>query len=190
MELPRRQMSANTPLPDAVADSVLADGASLTAQMRPALVRYFTRRTGNPAEAEDLAQDVLVRSLAHAHWKSAEQARGYIFRAAVNRWRDRRRRLLTRGVTVAWDEAAEGRSGTENSPECVLIVREDLELIATALEEIPERTRTVLMLIKLEHMKVATVAEMLGISVRAVNKHLAKALAHLAQRRQCKDDLR
>ena len=51
------------------------------------------------------------------------------------------------------------------------------------------RTRTVLMLIKLEQMKVATVAEMLGISASAVAKHLAKGIAQLATLRKQQDRL-
>jgi DNA-directed RNA polymerase specialized sigma24 family protein len=51
------------------------------------------------------------------------------------------------------------------------------------------RTRTVLMLIKLEQMRVATVAEMLGISVSAVAKHLAKGIAQLATLRKQQDRL-
>src|SRR5262245_19166500 len=97
------------------------EGSSLVAQMRPVLVKYFRRRTGNAVEAEDLTQDVLVRALTHAHWQSWAQAQGYIFRIAVNRWRDRYRRLQTQGQTVAWDEAAAEHTGTENSPERVLV---------------------------------------------------------------------
>jgi RNA polymerase sigma-70 factor (ECF subfamily) len=63
------------------------DSIALVAPLRPALVKYFLRKSGNAAEAEDLAQDVLVRALGKARWESAEQAKGYIFRIAVNRWR-------------------------------------------------------------------------------------------------------
>lgn len=163
---------------------ILPDNPSLAAQMRPALVKYFKRKTGSAVEAEDLAQDVLVRVLTHADWESTGQAKGYIFRTAVNRWRDRHRRLRTHGLSVAWDERYEREVGTENSPERVLIVREELSQIAHALDELSVRTRTVLMLIKLEQMKAATVADMLGISVSAVNKHLASAVAHLAALRR------
>ncbi len=163
---------------------ILPDNPSLAAQMRPSLVKYFKRKTGNAVEAEDLAQDVLVRALAHADWKSAEQAKGYIFRAAVNRWRDRHRRLKTHGTNVGWDERYEKELGVEKGPECVLIVREELSQIAQVLDGLNVRSRTVLMLIKLEQMKAATVAEMLGISVSAVNKHLASAVAHLAALRK------
>jgi RNA polymerase sigma-70 factor (ECF subfamily) len=163
------------------------DNPSLAAQMRPALVKYFKRKTGNAVEAEDLAQDVLVRALSHADWKSPNQAKGYIFRTAVNRWRDRRRRFETRGKTVAWDDVADEIASVEKPPEYVLIVREELVQVVRALGTLNERTRAVLMLIKLEQMKVATVAEMLGISVSAVNKHLAKGLARLAELRRPTD---
>src|SRR6185437_6809853 len=163
------------------------DNPSLAAQMRPALVKYFKRKTGSTAEAEDLVQDVLVRALSHADWKSADQAKGYIFRTAVNRWRDLRRRLRTRGTSVSWDGRLETELGVESGPERVLIAREELTQIAQALEGLNARTRAVLMLIKLEHLKAATVAEMLGISVSAVNKHLANALACLAAVRKRAD---
>jgi RNA polymerase sigma factor (sigma-70 family) len=166
------------------------DGPSLAAQMRPALVKYFKRKSGSAVEAEDLAQDVLVRALTHAHWTSIEEAKGYIFRAAVNRWRDRRRRRLTQGVTMAWDEGAADDSGVESPPERVLIVQEELSQLTQALEGLHVRTRTVLMLVKLEQMRIATVAEMLGISVSAVNKHLAKGLARLAELRKQQDGKR
>jgi RNA polymerase sigma-70 factor (ECF subfamily) len=178
-------MSANPDKP--------VDGASLTAHMRPSLVKYFKRKTGSAVEAEDLAQDVLVRVLTHASWKSPEEAKGYIFRAAVNRWRDRRRRQGTHGTTVAWDEEADEElqaAGAQSAPECVLMVREELDQTLTALEQLNERTRTVLILIKFEQMKVATVAQMLGISLSAVNKHLAKGLAQLAELRRQQDDER
>jgi RNA polymerase sigma-70 factor (ECF subfamily) len=152
--------------------------------MRPALVKYFKRKTGNQAEAEDLAQDVLVRALTHARWKSPSEAKGYIFRTAVNRWRDRMRRRLTQGKTVSWEEAVSERQGVENPTERVLVVREEFVQVLQLLDAMSERTQAVLMLIKLERMKAATVAEMLGISESAVNKHLAKGLARLAALRK------
>jgi RNA polymerase sigma factor (sigma-70 family) len=161
-----------------------ADSPLLAAEMRPALVKYFQRKTGNATEAEDLAQDVLVRALKHADWQSSEEARGYIFRAAVNRWHDHVRRRRTHGIQVPLDALAEQDCGVESPPERVLVAREELHQIARVLETLNPRTRTVLMLIRFEQMKAASVAEMLGISVSAVNKHLATALASLAEARK------
>ena len=167
------------------------ENASVVSEMRPALVKYFKRKTGNAMEAEDLAQDVLVRALTHPNWKTQDQAKGYIFRTAVNRWRDSLRRRRIRGATIAWNESSPERCndnvGVENSPERVLIVQEELNQVVRALEGMNVRTRTVLMLVKLEQMRVATVADMLGISVSAVAKHLAKGIAELAALRKQQD---
>ena len=156
-------------------------GAALVAQMRPALLKYFLRKCRNAAEAEDLTQDVLMRALAHADWQSIERAKGYVFRAAVNRWRDLKRRERAHGIEVGWDDAVGLAYSEEKTPERVLIVEQELQRIATALQELGERTRDVFVLIRLERMKQADIAAMFGISISAVEKHLAKALAHLAR---------
>jgi RNA polymerase sigma factor (sigma-70 family) len=163
----------------------IADGRSLAAEMRPALIKYFKRKTGSAVEAEDLAQEVIVRALAHAHWKSPAQ--GYIFRTAVNLWRDRRRRLQTRGVVVEWDESAAAELDAENSPERVLVDQEELTLLIHALRELDPRARSALVLVKLEQMKIANVARVLGVSVRTVGKDLARGLARLARLRRSKE---
>lgn len=164
-----------------------SDNPAFAAQMRPALVKYFKRKSGSAVEAEDLAQDVLVRALTHANWNTPSEAKGYIFRTAVNRWRDRHRREQAHGVTIPLDDEEIEELGTQSPPECVLILREELSQVARALEDMNVRTRTVLMLIKLEQMKVATVADMLGISTSTVNKNLAKGIARLAELRRRQD---
>jgi RNA polymerase sigma-70 factor (ECF subfamily) len=169
-------------------DSPVA-GDDLVTSLRPALVKYFQRKMGNSTEAEDLTQDVLLRALLHASWKSPEQAKGYIFRIAVNCWRDRRRRLRSHGTNIRWEDTSGEEVGTQKPPECVLGVQEELDQVAAALEQLNVRTRTVLILIKLEQMRIANVAQMLGISVSAVNKHLSKGLEHLARLRKRQEGL-
>lgn len=162
----------------------VSNGIGFVAQLRPALIKYFRRKTGNPVEAEDLAQDVIVRALTHANWKTQEEAKGYIFRSAVNRWRDRYRRLQTHGVNVDWDDESAFELDAENSPERVLIGEEELNRVLDGLRALSPRARNVLMLVKLENMKISSVATALGISVRTVNYDLASAMAQLARLRR------
>ncbi len=182
-------MSPLRPLPTSIENGLppTDNGASIVAEMRPSLLKYFQRRTGSRSEAEDLAQDVIVRALSHANWKSTAQAKGYIFRAAVNRWRDMRRRQRTRGIAVAWDEELSAEADAQGTPERVLIAREELNQLLRALADMSPRTRSVLILVKLERLRIAAVAGMLGISVSAVNKHLARGLASLARLREPQD---
>lgn len=157
------------------------DDTSLVAPLRPALVKYFLRKCGNPTEADDLAQDVLVRALGKAKWQTAEQAKGYIFRIAVNRWHDRNRRKVSHGTVIEWDDDAIFAQVEETSPERVLTDKQELHAVVAALQELGERTRDVFLLFRLEQMKHGQIAEMFGISVSAVEKHVSKAVAHLAR---------
>jgi RNA polymerase sigma-70 factor (ECF subfamily) len=150
-------------------------------QMRPALVKFFWRKCRTQAEAEDLAQDVLMRALDYARHLPAGQAKGYIFRAAVNRWRDRQRRIVSRGTTVELNESL--LSVDEQSvPERLSIAEQELRLVMESLMELSERTRDVFVLVRLEQMKQTEIAAMFQISVSAVEKHLARAIAHLSMR--------
>lgn len=155
--------------------------------MRPALVKYFQRKTGNAVEAEDLAQEVIVRTLTSIDWKSQAQAKGYIFRAAVNLLRDRRRRQQARAVVVEWEETAAAEIDARNSPESLLAGQQELHRLVQALRDLEPRARSVLMLVKLENMKIANVAATLGVSIRTVHGDLAKAMARLAQLRNSRD---
>jgi RNA polymerase sigma factor (sigma-70 family) len=155
--------------------------------MRPALVNYFKRKTGSAVEAEDLAQETVVRALTHVDLKSPEQAKAYIFRTAVNLWRDRGRRQRVQGMIVEWNETAAAEVGAVNPPERVLIGQEELTRVVRVLRELDPRARTVLMLVRLEQMKIANVALALGVSVRTIAKDLARAVARLARMRDSEE---
>ncbi len=155
--------------------------AFLVAQMRPALVAFFRRRCRNAAEAEDLAQDVVVRALAHSESLSPARASGYIFRIAVNRWRDRGRRLVAHGNCVPWDEQSALAVSDGFSPERLVGAQQELNRVLGAVQELGHRTREVLLRCRLEQMKHAEIARELGISVSSVEKHLVRAMTHLSR---------
>src|SRR5262249_16307963 len=96
-------------------------------------------------------------------------------------WRDLQRRSAARGIRIDWDDGAAFAAHEEMSPERVLGYEQELERVLAALQQLPERTRDVLLLTRLELMRQTEVAEMFAISVSAVEKHIARALAHLAR---------
>jgi len=155
------------------------DPASLVTSLRPALVKYFMRKCRSAAESEDMAQEVLLRALKTAQWRSEGEAKGYIFRIAINLWHDRNRRKATHGAVIAWDDDAQFAEVEESSPECVLTQEEDFQTLTAGLATLNERTRDIFMLFRLEQMKQGEIAALYGMSVSAVEKQVAKALAHL-----------
>jgi RNA polymerase sigma factor (sigma-70 family) len=163
-----------------LAESV--DAGLFLTETRPALVRFFRRRCKNLPQAEDLAQDVIARALNRAEWATIDQAKGYVFRAAANRWCDfTRHRNAVGGAELSWNENIANTATEGISLERVLLSEEELRRVDAVLLQLNERTRDVFVLSRLEQMKYAEIASMLGISVSAVEKHMIKALAHLAR---------
>ncbi|HYG48650.1 MAG TPA: RNA polymerase sigma factor [Allosphingosinicella sp.] len=144
------------------------------------LTRFFRRRIRDEFEVEDLVQDVFARIVARDGGERVEHLGGYILKTASSVIADRARRRSARraDLHVAFDSDLHG--GEEFDPERVLSGREDLDAAAAALLSLPERTRTVFVLRRLEGYSYREVASHLGISVSAVEKHLVKALRHLS----------
>jgi RNA polymerase sigma factor (sigma-70 family) len=148
---------------------------------RGALYAYFLRRTRNPADAEDLTQDVFVRLGRLDPQTELRNAEAFIFQTAVNLLRDRARRAqVQRGTAEPLPVLPELPAG-EPDAERVLGAKVELARVMDALNALSEKTRNIFILRRLEQMKCEEIAVFYGISVSAVEQHITKALAHLAK---------
>jgi RNA polymerase sigma-70 factor (ECF subfamily) len=159
------------------------DLAGLNERYRHALLAFFTRRLRNHAEAEDLTQEVFAR-LAVSRPEAMDNPDAYIFNVAANLLRDKKRRERVRFNYRSEVQALDVGGHVEAiDPARVLVGRESLMEAAAALEAMPARTRAIFLLFRLEHLRQAEIAELYGISVSAVQKHLVRATAALVDRR-------
>ena len=141
----------------------------------PALRRYFSKRV-SANEVDDFVQEVFVRIQAHADGAPIQLLDRYLFAVAANVITDQARRRAVRHET-AHESLAETHHPTEElTPERVLLDREALELVVTAIAQLPTRTRDVFVLHRFEEMSCTSIAAELGISISAVEKHIMKAL--------------
>lgn len=153
----------------------------LSRRFRPALMAFFLRRIGNHAEAEDLTQDVFSRLMAMPADRM-ENPDAYIFQIAANLLRDRYRRDKVRKDHQLGVIASEGVGVEFLDPDRVHAGREALGQVAQVLRDLPERTRTIFILYRIESVKKRDIADGFGISISAVDKHLMKAMATLIAR--------
>ena len=155
---------------------------AVSARYRGSLLAFFRRRTGgDPVEAEDLAHEVLLRVLQHADLDAVDKPDAFIFMTARNLLRDRARRAEVR--ERSGPEMALMNAGVEGvTPERVFQGKQDLALAVAALSELSEKTRDIFILARLERMTYRQIADLYGVSVSAVEKHLVKAFAHLMDR--------
>jgi RNA polymerase sigma-70 factor (ECF subfamily) len=155
---------------------------AMSQRFRPALIAFFLRRIRNHSEAEDLTQEVLLRVTQRGAAIDASRPDAYVFQIAANLLRDRGRRQRVRAAYQAGFAATEATWVEELDPDRVLQARQSLATVLGALRELPERTRTIFVLFRLENMKQRDIADMLGISVRTVEQHVVRASVHLRER--------
>jgi len=117
--------------------------------------------------------------LATADQGSMRSVESYVFRIASNILADRGRREKVRANyrESIWANDAAGIDVLD--PGRVAEARAELSAVAEALKSLPERTRTIFILYRLENLDKRSIAEALGVSVSAVDKHLMRAHAHL-----------
>ena len=152
----------------------------LNRRYRPALMAFFMRRAANHSDAEDMTQELFAK-LATAQASVMDNADAYIFQMAANLLRDRGRREKVRANYRASVDT--GLVDLEPlDPARVLLGRESLGEVSDALRELPERTRAIFLLFRLEGMKQSELATLYGISISAVQKHIFKAMTHLTKR--------
>jgi len=144
--------------------------------MWPGLLRRISRITRNRDEAEDIVQSAFVRMLEYRQRREVDSPDAFLARTAVNLALDGRRQALRRGGL-----SAETQDISDDSPlqDEVFEARERLARLQAGLQKLSPRTREVFLLHRLEGLKYREIAEHLGISVSAVEKHVAKAALFL-----------
>ncbi len=148
--------------------------------VRSWLTRYFRRRVQNVAEIEDMVQDVFTRMVARDSTEPVEHLGGYVLKTATSVLTDwiRRRSSHAASQHVAFEPDLHGEE--DIGPDRILGGKEELQVATLVLLQLPERTRTVFVLRRLEGWKFQDIAAHLGISVSAVEKHMVKAVAQLS----------
>jgi RNA polymerase sigma factor (sigma-70 family) len=145
------------------------------------LTNYFRRRVVNAADVEDMVQEVFVRLVSRNSTETVEHLGGYLVKTAASVIADSARRRSSRmgAFHVPLDEDHHGDEDIH--PERVLLGKEELHAAIAALLSLPERTRAVFILRRLENCRHADIARRLGISVSAVEKHMVRAIQHVNQ---------
>jgi RNA polymerase sigma factor (sigma-70 family) len=144
------------------------------------LASFFRKRTRDAAEVQDLVQQVFLRLAQYREVDKIRNPDGFIFQTASNTLKDHFRNSDVRNRFIRDQMDIGAVHGSDFSTERVLLGRENLSQLVDALRQLSERTRDVFMLRCFEGLKHAEIARLQDISVRAVEKHMERALAHLS----------
>ncbi len=152
---------------------------SLAASYQRPLLRYFLRQGLSVSDANDCVQDVFTRVIRKGDVGNLDNPQGYIFTIANNLLKDRARRKRTRkddkhievdDTLLFCDRPSQAR---------ILAGRQELALVKKAIMKMPPKVRRVFILNRFEGLKYREIADVLGISISAVEKHMMTALKQL-----------
>lgn len=164
----------DAPKPDAAA------AARFRAIMLPHLdaaygfARWLTR---DPVQAQDVAQEAMLRALRYFHAFRGEEARPWLLRIVRNTWNDLRAR---KGANDQPLDVVEDRAADGPDPEESALASDRRRHVAAALAALPAESREILVLREIEDLSYKHIASVLDLPVGTVMSRLARAREKLA----------
>ena len=183
------QTSTSQPLPAFVDDRDLlarlrgGDHAAfdeIFRQWYEPVVRSANRVLHDPGVAEELSQDVFLEFWRRRDTLAPDSSiAAYLMQAVRNRALNHLRHLAVQKKSVVYVEALS--EPAEHAD--VAVQRGEVETaIAVAIAELPPRTREVFVMSRERGLRYSEIAEELGISVKAVEANMSRALRILRER--------
>lgn len=158
-----------------------AAARALTVRLTPRVLSLAQRMLGDLAEAEDVAQEAMLRLWKIApEWRTGEaQVSTWLYRVAMNLSTDRLRRRRSTGLDEAFGEGVEPPDETPGVDDR-LREAERASALQTALADLPERQRQAVVLRHLEGLSNPEIAAVMEIGVEAVESLTARGKRALA----------
>ncbi len=151
----------------------------LTERLTPQVMRQAWRILGDQFEAEDVAQEAMLRLWRAAEdWRTGEaRVTTWLYRVTRNLCIDRiRRRRPSADMEAIPDPEDPGMAEVDR-----LVADEESRALAEEIGKLPERQRMALVLRHFEDLSNPEIADRLETSVEAVESLLARARRHLAK---------
>jgi RNA polymerase sigma-70 factor (ECF subfamily) len=153
------------------AQEVRAALAALMPQLR-AFARFLVR---DPARADDLVQDALLRAIeAAGSWRRGTDLRAWTFRILRNIHIDQVRRGATERRGLARMQPEEAMPAPQDG-------QEELAGLAREVARLPPAQREALLLVAALGFEVAEAAAITGVAPGTVKARVSRARAHLAR---------
>jgi len=144
-----------------------------------ALLRnYLYYKYGNATDVDDVVQEAFIKLWDNCHKTTPKTAKSYVFKIAINLSTS-----ILRHNTVKLKHQKEvkylNNHSTPESPEFILEEKEFRVKLENAISSLTDRQREVFLLNRIEKKTYREIAELSGVSVKAIEKLMSKALFKL-----------
>lgn len=146
----------------------------------PGLHGYLRRRVAS-SELDDVLQDVLLRILRRAGEAVVEHPERYLYQAVRATLVDRHRRSTARRSACHCELSEAMHPIDDLSPLRILLARDDMRAAERVLRQLPDRTREIIIAVRIEGASLKSLANTYNISTSAIEKHVTRAAKALSQ---------
>lgn len=155
-----------------------------------ALYRTALRMTRNPADAEDLVQETYLRAFRSLHqFTEGTNLRAWLFRIMTNTYINEYRKRQRRPSSSSLDDLEEFylydhliESGVQpdvERPEDIVLSKLSVDSVVSAIEDLPEEFRQVVLLADVEGFSYRDIASIIDIPIGTVMSRLYRARRRL-----------
>ncbi|MEP1032557.1 sigma-70 family RNA polymerase sigma factor [Ekhidna sp.] len=141
-----------------------------------ALRNYIYYKFGDAEQADDVVQESFIKLWKNCAKVTLDTAKGFLFKVAINLSTSLKR---SEKVHLKYTERAVKSDRDEESPEFIILEKEFMEKLTNAIAELPEKQREVFLMNRVEKKTYKEIAEISGVSVKAIEKSMHKALLKL-----------
>jgi len=145
---------------------------------RASLLRVIRNHLGSHGDAEDVLQEAFVRAYAAERKRGVDHPKAFLFQVARNTAIGELRRVRSSPIDGTVDLDADSLSSDTVTTDVseVLEGRRKLHAFTMAVVRLPPRRRQAFLLRRIEGLSYRQIANRMGISVSAVEKHVAIGL--------------
>ena len=147
----------------------------ITTRLWKALARQVERKVDDKGKAEDYLSSAYIKMREYQATSPIRDEAAFLKRTAHNLAIDERRSAAARLTSSKCVSDLIEIRDANPLPDEVLIVQQRLENVRSRLMRLNPRTREIFLMHRLDGLKHREIADQLGISVSAVEKHIAKA---------------
>ncbi|CAM1366483.1 RNA polymerase subunit sigma-70 [Tenacibaculum soleae] len=142
------------------------------------LRNYIYYKCGNMQQAEDLVQEAFIKLWDNCDKVIFEKAKSFLYTVANNRFLNE---IAHKKVVLEHYRKNIYLDKTNETPQFILEEKEFHQKLKKTIADLPEKQREVFLLSRIDKKKYTEIAEITGISVKAVEKRMSKALLILKE---------
>lgn len=137
--------------------------------------RFIYFKCGNTAQADDLVQEAFIKLWQNCKKVTKEKSKSFLYTVCNNAFLNE----VAHQKVVLKHAKSQPKKTNYQSPEFLMEESQFHEKLKNSLENLTEAQRTAFLLNRIEGKKYVEIAEILNISVKAVEKRMSQALANL-----------